>query len=49
MKYILAGAAVVLCCLALTPNGDAQGKKKDPGSELPPRADERDELFAEAT
>jgi HEAT repeat protein len=31
---------VVLFCLAFTPTGDAGGKKKDKGPELPPRADE---------
>jgi HEAT repeat protein len=40
MKYVIAGGTVILFCLAMSPAGDAQGKKKDAGDQLPPRADE---------
>jgi HEAT repeat protein len=40
MKYMIAGGAAVLFCLALVATSDAQNKKKDPGDQLPPRADE---------
>src|SRR5450755_503474 len=40
MKYVIAAGAVVLSCLALASPSDAQKKKKDTGSQLPPRRDE---------
>jgi hypothetical protein len=40
MRYVLACGTVVLFALAMVPIGDAQGKKKDPADQLPPRADE---------
>ena len=40
MKYMIAGGSVVLFCLAMVATTDAQGKKKDTGDQLPPRADE---------
>jgi HEAT repeat protein len=40
MKYAIVAGSVMLFCLALAPTGDAQGKKKDPNDQVPPRADE---------
>jgi HEAT repeat protein len=40
MRYMITGSSVILFCLAMVPAGDAQGKKKDTGDQLPPRADE---------